>query len=183
MQAIAREDKGILGKDWNKSDKTFFRTASYNPTVPPEEVASPGHHRRPAGVNTEVTGHLWGDSLVITGYFQIAERKSSSVFMLVGIVIASLLAVLIIIGAVWNLIKLKRKNKDGEQSDESETSDTDSMELDLQNTDLESRLGASRPPSRSRSYRSRRRSPMSVRTARTWSPSPPSSLVDDSERM
>jgi len=166
FQAIAREDKGILGKDWNKSDKTFFRTASYNPTVPPEEVASPGHHRRPAGVNTE-----------------IAERKSSSVFMLVGIVIASLLAVLIIIGAVWNLIKLKRKNKDGEQSDESETSDTDSMELDLQNTDLESRLGASRPPSRSRSYRSRRRSPMSVRTARTWSPSPPSSLVDDSERM
>ena len=38
MQAIAREDKGILGKDWNKSDKTFFRTASYNPTVSPEEV-------------------------------------------------------------------------------------------------------------------------------------------------
>ena len=38
MQAIAREDKGILGKDWNKSDKTLFRTTSFNPTVPPEEV-------------------------------------------------------------------------------------------------------------------------------------------------
>ena len=37
MQAIAREDKGILGKDWNKSDKTFYRTTSYNPTVAPEE--------------------------------------------------------------------------------------------------------------------------------------------------
>ena len=36
---MAREDKGLLGKEWNKSDKTFFRTASYNPTVPPEEVA------------------------------------------------------------------------------------------------------------------------------------------------
>ena len=38
MQAIAREDKGILGKDWNKSDKTYFRTTSFNPTVPPEQI-------------------------------------------------------------------------------------------------------------------------------------------------
>ena len=38
LQAIAREDKGILGKDWNKSDKTYFRTTSFNPTVPPEQV-------------------------------------------------------------------------------------------------------------------------------------------------
>ena len=37
FQAIAREDKGILGKDWNKSDKTFYRTTSYNPTVAPEQ--------------------------------------------------------------------------------------------------------------------------------------------------
>ena len=103
--------------------------------------------------------------------------------MMVGIVIASLLGVLITVGALWNLIKTKRRKKEGEQSDESEASDTDSMDLDLQNTDLESRLGNSRPPSRARSYRSRRRSPMSVRTARTWSPSPPSSLVDDSERV
>ena len=38
MQAIAREDKGILGKDWNKSDKTYFRTTSFNPTVPAEQI-------------------------------------------------------------------------------------------------------------------------------------------------
>ena len=37
---MAREDKGLLGKEWNKSDKTFFKTASYKPTVPPEEVAN-----------------------------------------------------------------------------------------------------------------------------------------------
>ena len=101
--------------------------------------------------------------------------------------IASLLGALIIVGAVWNLVKARRKNKGGEQSDESEESDTDSnsMDLDLQNTDLESRLEGtnSRPASRARSYRSRRRSPMSVRTGRTWSPSPPSSLVDESDRV
>ena len=38
LQAIAREDKGILGKDWNKSDLTHFKTTSYNPTVPPAQV-------------------------------------------------------------------------------------------------------------------------------------------------
>ena len=30
MQVIAREDKGILGKSWNKSDKIYFRTSSQN---------------------------------------------------------------------------------------------------------------------------------------------------------
>ena len=115
---------------------------------------------------------------------QVQESTPISLFTMVGIVIASLLAVLIAVGALWNLFKTNRRKKEGEgeQSEESEASDSDSMELDLQNTDLESRLGNSRPPSRARSYRSRRRSPMSVRTARTWSPSPPSSLVDEELR-
>ena len=99
--------------------------------------------------------------------------------MLVGIVIASLLGGLIIVGGLWNLIKINRRNKAGEESDESDSSDTDSLELDLKNTDLESRMGTmSRAASRSR-----RRSPVSVRTARTWSPSPPDSLVDDNDRV
>ena len=99
--------------------------------------------------------------------------------MLVGIVIASLLGALILVGGLWNIIKIKRRNKTGEEeSDESDSSDTDSLELDLKNTDLESRMGTmSRAPSRSR-----RRSPVSVRTARTWSPSPPESLVEDNDR-
>ena len=101
--------------------------------------------------------------------------------------IASLLGALIIVGGVWNLVKARRKNKAGEQSDESEESDTDSnsMDLDLQNTDLESRVDTiSRARSRAPSYsRSRRRSPGSVRTARTWSPSPPDSLVDDNDKV
>ena len=58
LQAIAREDKGILGKDWNKSDKTFFRTASFNPTVPPEEIRQ---NRQPSSVVIpEVRGQLNG---------------------------------------------------------------------------------------------------------------------------
>ena len=72
-----------------------------------------------------------------------------------GIIIGSLLGVLIIVGGVWNIIKHNRSsNKSGGDSDTEDTSDTDSMDLDLTNTDLESRMGErDRPPSRARSYR------------------------------
>ena len=109
-----------------------------------------------------------------------------NLFMLIGIVIVSLLGTLIVAGVLWNCgLKMKRVNKGGTESDESESSDTDSMDLDLQNTDLESRVGTiSRARSRAPSYsRSRRLSPGSVRTARTWSPSPPDSLVDDNDKV
>jgi len=152
FQAVAREDKGILGKDWNKSPKAYFRTSSTTPTV------SPG----PAGA----------------GHIRHASQKSISVFLLAGIVIGSLLVLLIVFGGIWNLIKMSRSKSSDNQSDSE--SETDSMDLDLQNTDLESRIG-SRAPSRStsrvskaRSSRSRRRSPLSVRTGRTLSP--PSSI-------
>jgi len=172
FQAIAREDKGILGKDWNKSDKTYFRTTSTNPTVEPETEQERNYYRdRPAS-------SVYNSKSV--------KNASLGVFTMAGIIIGSLLGVLIIVGGVWNIIKHNRSsNKSGGDSDTEDTSDTDSMDLDLTNTDLESRMGdRDRPPSRARSYsyRSRRRSPMSVRTARTWSPSPPESIPDDSDK-
>ena len=33
LQAIAREEKGFYGVDYNKSKKTYFRTTSFNPTT------------------------------------------------------------------------------------------------------------------------------------------------------
>jgi len=156
FQAVAREDKGILGKDWNKSPKAYFRTSKNNPTVAPlttYNADTPAIYRPP------------GTS---------QNQKPVSVFMLAGIVIGSLLVLLIVVGGVWNMMKMSKKKSSDTQSDSD--SETDSMDLDLQNTDLESRIG-SRPPSRSasrvsraRSSRSRRRSPLSVRTGRTLSP-------------
>jgi hypothetical protein len=35
VQVVAREDKGLLGKDWNKSPPTRFATSPSNPTVRP----------------------------------------------------------------------------------------------------------------------------------------------------
>jgi hypothetical protein len=38
-QVVAREDKGLLGKDWNKSPPTRFATSPSNPTVRPSSRA------------------------------------------------------------------------------------------------------------------------------------------------
>jgi len=177
FQAIAREDKGILGKEWNRSDKTYFRTTSYNPTVTPERKE----------VESSFSGNKdgsSGSSSVYSPQYKLGGGTGIGVFSLAGIVIGSLLGVLIVVGGLWNIIKLNRdkRHKSGD-SESGDSSDSDSLDLDLANTDMQSRIDAqSRPPSRARSYRSRRRSPMSVRTARTWSPSPPESLPDDSDR-
>lgn len=177
FQAIAREDKGILGKEWNRSDKTYFRTTSYNPTVTPDSDGGDSSNRG----NKYQSG---GSTSVYSPQYKLGGGTDIGVFTLAGIVIGSLLAVLIVVGGVWNIIKLNRdkRHKSGE-SESGDSSDSDSLDLDLENTDIQSRIDAhSRPPSRARSYRSRRRSPMSVRTGRTWSPSPPESLPDDSDR-
>jgi hypothetical protein len=44
VEVVAREDKGLLGKDWNKSPPTRFTTSPANPTVRPPGVA--GRHYR-----------------------------------------------------------------------------------------------------------------------------------------
>merc|ERR1719402_796639 len=45
FQAIAREDKGWLGADWNKSPTVYFTTTRLNPTVAPV-TAKEVHHPR-----------------------------------------------------------------------------------------------------------------------------------------
>ena len=57
------------------------------------------------------------------------------------------------VGCVTIMRGSQRKGEGGESESSEDSSDSDSMELDLTNTDLESRMGDTRPPSRARSYR------------------------------
>jgi len=136
FQAVAREDKGILGKDWNKSPQAMFRTSRTNPTVPPNSE------------NTFISATELGPlrSNGSTG------TSPQNLFAMGAIIIGSLLGVLILVGILWNIIDRgrKRKTTDGD-SDSHSDSETDSMDLDLENTDLESRVGSIRPPSRATS--------------------------------
>ena len=115
VQAIAREDKGILGKDWNKSDKTFYRTTSYNPTVAPEQGRAGAElsyrgDPAPALHSTKVCIHQPGLApMLIADPVQSLSSGSLGVFSMAGIIIGSLLGVLILVGGGWNLLKLRRQ--------------------------------------------------------------------------
>lgn len=155
FQAVAREDKGILGKDWNKSPHAYFRTTKSNPTVPPN---SENTFMNPlaVGENKSPKKSLQG-SLVAMG----------------GIIVGILLGLLILVGGCWNVLKRSRRKSSSDGDSDQSDSDTDSMDLDLENTDLESRVGSIRPSSRAgsrvstmRTTRSRRLSP------RGFSPTP-----------
>jgi len=139
FQAVAREDKGILGKDWNKSPQALFKTGRNNPTVPPNSD------------NTYV------DPTTIVGPSDSVSNNPQSLFTLGAIVIGILFAALILVGVLWNLIQRFRKKKADTDSVNSD-SETDSMDLDLENTDLESRVGSIRPASRTGSRVSTTRS-------------------------
>jgi len=128
FQTVAREDKGILGKDWNKSPKAHFTTTSTNPTVKPRDSL----------VRAAVRGPVNSDQ----------ETKNSKALFTVGaMVVGGLLGSLVLVGMLWNLVK-KGRNKSADSDSDHSDSDTDSMDLDLENTDLESRVGSMRAPSR-----------------------------------
>jgi len=56
FEAVAREDKGFLGKDWNRSPKAYFRTSSTTPMVSPGPAGA-GHIRHLVfGEDESITG-------------------------------------------------------------------------------------------------------------------------------
>lgn len=133
FQAVAREDKGFLGKDWNKSPTTTFKTHSQNPTVPPNNYINPSMM----------------DPL--TSSADTSSTKPPDILTLGAFVVGGLLAALIVIGVLWNICQNNNRKKTGDSESVTSDSDTDSMDLDLENTDLESRVGSIRPFSRTES--------------------------------
>lgn len=128
FQAVAREDKGILGKDWNKSPQADFKTQSANPTVKPRDSLVRAAVRGPVNSDKET-------------------QNSKALFTVGAMVVGGLLGSLVLVGMLWNLVK-KGRNKSADSDSDHSDSDTDSMDLDLENTDLESRVGSMRAPSR-----------------------------------
>jgi len=131
FQVIAREEKGILGVDYNRSPKTVFRTRSTNPTVkksdplPANQVGTRGKE--------EVTGEPVYDK-------EQAEKQvvdTMSLELLVGIAIGVLICVVIFAGIIYNCSKKKGDDKDlelessiGDEDEEEEDEDEDETEED-----------------------------------------------------
>jgi len=113
-QVIAREEKGLLGVDYNRSPKTVFTTKKRNIQVnkddPLPTTQSSGH-----GQNTNIVTQSPRN---VTGVAPIYgfEPKTTivglqlEVFM--GIIIGSLVVSIIVIGIIYNCVRRKEGEKD-----------------------------------------------------------------------
>jgi hypothetical protein len=107
-QAVAREDKGIIGGiDWNKSPQTDFKTSAYNtevkPSVPDGKI-SPASSASP-------------DVLV-------QEPDMFSIEIIAIIVVCSVVFLLIVVGAIYKLACTK-KAEDFDDDDDDGDGDGD----------------------------------------------------------
>lgn len=117
FQAVAREDKGLIGGiDWNKSPVTDFKTSTYNTEVEKSEKGvselqyNTNSGMKPGVVNADAIR----ESNLNTIYHgdEIIQVAGMSLFLLVGVVIASLLAIVIFIGVMYKCFCVKKKDYD-----------------------------------------------------------------------
>ena len=109
---IAREEKGLLGVDYNRSPKTVFTTQKRNAQVNKDD---PLPTTQSSGQNTNLVTERPGD---VTGVAPIYgfEPKTTivglqlEVFM--GIIIGSLVVSIIVIGIIYNCVRRKDGEKD-----------------------------------------------------------------------
>lgn len=138
FQAIAREDKGWLGADWNKSPTVYFTTTRHNPTVAPvhNDVKHPTVDKR---VEEELNpDYGFGEDEDLYKHPQKGRplteeedtRGTLSFLVIVGIVLAALLGVLVVVGVVYNITKKKEFEDDDEDGEDSDESSEDSLHLE-----------------------------------------------------
>ena len=151
FQAVAREDKGLVGGiDWNKSPIVDFKTSRVNEEVPklvqPIVTISPKikdvgaySNGSPNELSVQAIKEAGQDPPPGHDSIKIAGMP---LFGFVGMVIASLLCLVILIGVLYQCATAKRKNKalDDVEEDEDDVEDDgahetnrgDSLDLEKQ---------------------------------------------------
>lgn len=152
FQAIAREDKGWLGAEWNKSPTVHFTTTRHNPTVAPiqNNVKHPTVDKR---VEVDELNEDYGfgeDENLHKNREKVRplteeEDTKMSFVVIVGIVLAALLAVLVVVGAVYNITK-KKKEFDENDEDGGDSDESSEDSLHLENYSPRSTRGSTRYP-------------------------------------
>jgi len=132
FQAVAREDKGLIGGiDWNKSDKTEFKTSKQN-----NEVSE----SKPNVIPTQDTLPKDSSNLVSNNVHNNVEQvfKEETNLETVGnmlsleliciIAVCSLVLILIFIGIVYKLACAKKSSDELDDEEDEEDSDDESAE-------------------------------------------------------
>jgi len=136
FQAVAREDKWLLGKEWNRSPKKRFRISRSNPTVVPRLYGQPG----PAPALK--TRENQEDSNEVVQYagnahfgLSVEQDGDPQPYGLVVIFILSCAAVILVIlvsGGVYNTMKYSRKRRRRRDTTTSDSfSSSESLDIQL----------------------------------------------------
>jgi len=145
FQVVAREDKGVMGKDWNKSPRARFATSRNAPTVQPgthlQTLLRPSikNIQRELGV-TESAPETGQSTTVPSPALgqppeQQGDEKPYGVFIIIFLSSAIIIVIILVTGGIYNLAKLnRRKRRDLYDSDRS--SSDDSLELNVANDNL-----------------------------------------------
>merc|ERR1711915_1081717 len=142
FQVIAREDKGVWGVDYNKSEKTKFTTRRSNKQVEKDDPLVIPKNEIKEEKNTEesepkgIIKPVYGDEKPIRTKTQILNDPSHpeslilglklEVFM--GIIIGSLIIIIVAVGTLYNCLRNKKSEKDIELEFESGSEDESSDE-------------------------------------------------------
>jgi len=137
-QVIAREEKGLLGVDYNRSPKTVFTTKKSHSQVqrsdPLPTTQSSNQHRNSV---TENPGDVTGVA-PIYGFEPKTTIVGLQLEVFMGIVIGSLVVSIIVIGIIYNCVRRKDGEKDLEldssigydEDDEEDDEDEDDEDED-----------------------------------------------------
>lgn len=140
FQAVAREDKGWLGRDWNKSPTITFSTSRRNPTVPPQArpteaqpppaVVPGGQAQSNQPVNVGQSGGQSGQAQPRNPNKKSPSEEEDaglSFVVIIGIVVGSCLLLLVGVASIYNIAKMSRGRKREEEDD---LSDSESLHLE-----------------------------------------------------
>ncbi len=150
FQAVAREDKGIIGGiDWNKSPITDFKTSQFNTEVGPSDI--PSSPFDPKGGKQEIKNRDYkytegavyppvnegGDSAseadTVTSTKEGGEGVAGlSVELIAIIVVCGIVTLLIIVGIIYRLSCHNKNNV----ADDDEDEEDDGGDLDLEKESL-----------------------------------------------
>jgi len=131
-QVIAREEKGLLGVDYNRSPKTIFTTNKKNVHISRDDPL-------PTTVSTNQVGSQIGDRVEeaagvapIYSYEPKTTVVGLQLELFMGIIIGSLVVSIIVVGIIYNCVRKKEGEKDleldssiGSDEEEDEEDDED----------------------------------------------------------
>ena len=132
---IAREEKGLLGVDYNKSPKTVFTTRKTNVVVEKEDPlpASKVDDNDDTDKNEDDVIPVYNPEptnqpTIINGEIKDNDVLGMKLEVFMGIVIGSLIVFTVAVGILYNIFKKNQTDKDIELQFDSDSEDEDDDE-------------------------------------------------------